>query len=164
MAYTNPNYVNGQPPALNADNMNAIANNLEMLTPVNGGTGLTSTSEQDNTLFAGSILMGGTSDKLGQISGTGALYATTNRNPRMGTLPVSCGGTGATSLSTLKTNMGLAKCGFQISTTPITDTSKLWIKKSTTTPVSYTMYVYDAPDGQAYNAQYWYPILGVFGA
>ena len=120
MAYVNPGWVNGGVPAIDQDNLNEISEALELLPVENGGTGKTS-----NT--AGSILIGNGTDPVGELNGTGALYAGTSGNPEFGTLPVSCGGTGTTTLDALKSAMGLANGGFVASATEPEDTTKLWI-------------------------------------
>lgn len=142
MAYTNPNFRDNTTPALSAENMNNLANAVQLLSTANGGTGR-------STLTSGAILYGQGTNAVGLLTGTGAIYATTSGSPTFGTLPVSCGGTGATSLSTLKTNMGLGNAGFIIQASAPSDHTKLWIN-STQKTLNYW-------DGSAWTA-----IRGVF--
>lgn len=100
MAYINPNFRDNTTPALSAENMNNLANAVALLSTANGGTGRA-------TLASGAILYGDGTNAVGQLVGTGAVYATASGSPQFGTLPVSCGGTGVTSLPTLKANLGL---------------------------------------------------------
>lgn len=142
MAYTAPTFVNDSAPALNANNMNDLAQNVENLQVANGGTGR-------QTLTSGAILTGNGANPVGQLTGTGAVYATSNGNPTMGTLPVSCGGTGATSLDALRTALGLSTAGFVVQASAPSDTTKLWIN-STNSTMNY------------YNGSRWVAIRGVF--
>lgn len=63
-----------------------------------GGTGKSSVT-------SGAILKGNGTSALAEISGTGALYATTKNSPAFGTLPISCGGTGMTEAPSMLTNL-----------------------------------------------------------
>lgn len=146
MPYTNPNFVDNSTPPLSAENMNALANAVESSEVANGGTGR-------KTLARGSILTGNGTNPIGMLTGTGAVYAQVNGTPLMGTLPVNCGGTGATSLRALKSAMGLANAGFivQSSTPSAANRTKLWINSSNNT-MNY------------WNGSSWVAIRGVFGA
>lgn len=143
MTYANPGWTDGAAPAISAENLNNISDTLETVPVANGGTGRA-------TLSSGAILKGDGTNAVGQITGTGALYAATSGNPQMGTLPVSCGGTGVTSLDALKNALGLANGGFVASATAPDDTTKLWID----TGNSNIMKFY-------YNGA-WTPIAGTF--
>ncbi len=57
-----------------------------------GGTGQTQ-------LTSGAILKGNGTGNVSFLSGTGALYSSSNNSPQFGTLPVSCGGTGLATLT-----------------------------------------------------------------
>jgi hypothetical protein len=142
MAYTNPNFKDNRTPALSAENMNNLANAVAQLTTENGGTGRTS-------LTTGAILYGDGTNPVGQLVGTGAVYATVSGSPQFGTLPVSCGGTGVTSLDALKSNMGLANAGFVVQSSAPSNTSVLWINSDNST-LNY------------YNGSDWIAIRGVF--
>ena len=142
MAYTNPNFRDNQTPPLSAENMNNLANAVSQLSTANGGTGRTS-------LTSGAILYGDGTNAVGLLVGTGAVYATTSGSPQFGTLPVTCGGTGVTSLSALKTNLGLANAGFVVQSSAPADTSVLWINSSNST-LNY------------YDGSSWIAIRGVF--
>lgn len=142
MAYTNPNFKDNQTPPLSAENMNNLANAVAQLSTANGGTGRTS-------LTSGAILYGDGTNPVGQLVGTGAVYATTSGTPQFGTLPVTCGGTGVTSLSALKTNMGLGNAGFIVQSSEPVDTTVLWIN-STNSTLNY------------YDGASWVAIRGVF--
>lgn len=120
MPYSNPNWVNGGVPAIDQDNLNDISNTLELVPVENGGTGV-------NTITSGAIVEGNGTGAVQELLGTGAIYATTSGAPQYGTLPVSCGGTGVTTLSQLKTNMGLSNAGWVAQGTAPGDTSLLWI-------------------------------------
>lgn len=122
--YTNPNFVNGQTPPISADNLNDLANAVAGLTVPNGGTGKTS-------FTSGAFLTG---------NGTGAITETT-------TIPVSKGGTGVTTLSALKTNLGAVSLIKQ-SSAP-SDTTAIWFNTS-----NYTLNVY-------YSGS-WRAVRGVF--
>ena len=145
MAYVNPGWVNGGVPAIDEDNLNDMSNALELLPVENGGTGA-------NSLTEGAVLVGDTTNPVGELLGTGALYAETSGDPQFGTLPVSCGGTGVTTLSQLKADMGLANGGFVISATEPTDTTKMWIDSGN----SNILKVYDT-DNSA-----WITVSGAF--
>lgn len=144
MAYTNPNFRDNTTPALSAENMNNLANAVALSVVANGGTGR-------STLTTGAILYGQGQNAVGLLLGTGAVFATSSGAPKMGTLPVSCGGTGVTNLSTLKASMGLNNAGFLIQSSQPSDHSKLWINSSNST-LNY------------WNGSSWIAIRGVFGA
>lgn len=59
---------------------------------VRGGTGA-------RTFAAGGLLKGNGTDAVTALTGTGAVYATTSGSPKFGTLPVTAGGTGRTTLT-----------------------------------------------------------------
>lgn len=141
MAYQNPGYNNGEPPALSADNVNALANAVELLTVPNGGTGAAS-------LPSGAILKGNGSNPISGLNGTGALYATSSGSPRFGVLPASCGGTGASSLDTFYSNI-LSQILVKSSSAPTGSASKLWINTTNNT-LHY------------WNGSAWIAIRGVF--
>ena len=94
---SNHNNPHGDTPAsigaASAEHTHSAADvNLGSFSVQRGGTG--------NSFFSqGSILKGNGSGALSTIYGIGALFATTSGQPKMGILPVSLGGTGATSLS-----------------------------------------------------------------
>lgn len=142
MAYEAPTFVNGSTPALNATNMNALAEAVESLGVENGGTG-------KQSITSGALVKGNGTGAIGEVIGTGAVYATASGSPTFGTLPVSCGGTGVTSIAALKTAMGLTSAGFIISAAAPSDTTKLWIN-STNSTMNY------------YNGSAWVAIRGVF--
>ena len=128
MAYQAPTFVNDNPPALNATNMNNLANTAESI----DATSLR--QDQENVLSEGDIVIATDSSTVVEgLSGTGAVYATESGDPQFGTLPVSCGGTGATTLQGLKDSLSLTNAGFVIGTTAPTDTTKLWINPTTRT-------------------------------
>lgn len=142
MAYTNPNFQNNNTPAINATNLNDLANAVQKLGVENGGTGRT-------TLASGALIMGNGTSPVGNLYGVGALYSQTSGNPQFGTLPVSCGGTGVSTMAQLRSNISV----FLIQTAQPQDTSGniLWINPSDSTLNYY------------YNGQ-WRKILGVFGS
>lgn len=142
--YSAPNFVNGSTPALNATNMNNLAKAVESLGVANGGTG-------NNSFTSGAILLGDGTDPVDELVGSGAVFATESGNPQIGTLPISCGGTGATTVAQLKTNLGLTKAGFVPQATAPSDTNVLWI---------------DTNNGTLkwYNGTNWIPIVGVYGS
>ena len=116
MAYSNPGWVNNSAPAIDAENLNSISNTLTLVPVQNGGTGA-------GSFTSGALLKGSGTNAISTLSGTGAVYATSNNNPQFGTLPVSCGGTGTTNLNTLKSNMGLGKAGFVAQSSAPSNTS-----------------------------------------
>ena len=120
MPYVNPGWVNGGVPAIDQDNLNDISNTLETVPVANGGTGATS-------ITSGAIVEGNGTSAVQELLGTGAVYATTSGSPQFGTLPVSCGGTGVTTLAQLKSDMGLSTAGWVAQGTAPGDTSVLWI-------------------------------------
>ena len=140
MAYTAPTFVNDSLPSINATNLNNLAKAVESLGVENGGTGC-------NTFTDGAILVGDGADPVDELVGTGAVYATTSGSPQFGTLPTSCGGTGYTSLASLRANIAV----FQVRTTAPNDTNSLWINPSDNT-ISY------------YYSGSWRKIVGVFGS
>lgn len=140
MAYTAPTFVNNNTPAINATNLNNLAKAVESLGVENGGTGC-------NTFTDGAILVGDGTDPVDELVGTGAVYATTSGNPQFGTLPASCGGTGYTSLASLRANIAV----YQIRNTAPNDTNSLWINPDDNT-ISY------------YHNGTWKKTVGVFGS
>lgn len=144
MAYTAPTFVNNNTPAINATNLNNLAKAVESLGVENGGTG--------NASFAdGAILLGDGTNPIDELTGTGAVFATQSGSPQMGTLPVSCGGTGATTIAQLKENLGLTNAGFVIQSTAPSITTVLWIDTNNGTM-------------KYYNGSNWIPIVGTYGA
>lgn len=144
MAYTNPNFQNNNTPAINATNLNNLANAVQNLTVPNGGTG-------KESITSGALVKGNGTGAVGEVIGTGALYSETSGNPQFGTLPVNCGGTGVVTLDALKDAMGLANAGFVIRDTSPSITTVLWIDTTNST-LKY------------YNGTNWIPIRGVFGS
>lgn len=142
MAYTNPNFQNNNTPAINATNLNNLANAVQNLTVPNGGTGKTS-------ITSGAIVTGNGTGSVNELSGTGAVYATQTGSPQFGTLPVNCGGTGVVTLDALKDAMGLSNAGFVVSDTAPQVTTVLWI---------------DSTNGimKYYNGTNWVAIHGVY--
>lgn len=53
----------------------------------------------------GSLMVGNTENGVAGLNGTGALYASTLGAPQFGTLPITAGGTGATSAAAARTNL-----------------------------------------------------------
>ena len=142
MAYTAPTFVNDSQPSLNAENMNNLAQAVELLGVENGGTGA-------SIIASGGIVVGAGTQPVETVFGTGALYSTSNGDPTFGTLPVSCGGTGYTTIAALRANIKV----FEIRTTEEgepDDTNTLWINPDNNS-VSYY-----------YNGS-WRKIVGVFG-
>lgn len=142
MAYTNPNFVNNNTPAINATNLNNLANAVQNLGVENGGTG-------KNSITSGALVKGNGTSAVGEVLGTGALYSETSGSPQFGTLPVNCGGTGVVTLDALKSALGLANAGFVVSDTEPQDTNVLWID-STNSTMKY------------YNGTSWVAIRGVY--
>ncbi len=97
--YTNPNFVNDSAPALNEANLNELANAVENLTVPNGGTG-------KSTFALDALLAGNGEDPFKEITGTGAVY-NQGDDLRFGTLPINCGGTGATTPQEAVKNLGI---------------------------------------------------------
>lgn len=62
-------------------------------------------------IAAGSVVIGDTTNGVKGINGTGALYATTSGAPSFGTLPISAGGTGATTAAAARTNLDVYSKG-----------------------------------------------------
>lgn len=90
----------------------------DVLTTV--GDGLTKNAilvgDENNTVRAiaiavGSVVIGDAANGITGINGTGALYATTSGAPSFGTLPMSAGGTGATTAATARTNLDVYSKG-----------------------------------------------------
>ena len=144
MAYTNPNFQNNNTPAINATNLNNLANAVELLGVENGGTG-------KNSITSGALVKGNGTGEVREVIGTGALYSATSGNPQFGTLPVSCGGTGVVTLNALKSAMGLTKAGFVVQSTAPSSTNVLWIDSSNST-LKY------------HNGSNWVAVRGVFGS
>lgn len=142
MAYTNPQWNNDSVPPIDADNLNDLSNAVELLSVENGGTGKT-------TLTQGGVLIGQGVNPVESLTGTGALFATSSGSPQFGTLPVSCGGTGATTQEAARAALGLTNSRFAIQTSQPTDTTMLWIN-----PEDSTMSYY-------YEGE-WHKICGVF--
>lgn len=142
MAYTNPNFQNNNTPAINATNLNNLANAVQNLGVENGGTGKTS-------ITSGALIKGNGTGAVGELSGTGALYSPTTGNPQFGTLPVSCGGTGVVTLEALKEALSVSP--YIASETAPSDTTKLWIDTTNNTM-------------KYYNGINWVAVRGVYGA
>lgn len=62
-------------------------------------------------IAAGSVVIGDATNGVKGINGTGALYATTSGAPSFGTLPISAGGTGATTATAARTNLDVYSKG-----------------------------------------------------
>lgn len=62
-------------------------------------------------IAAGSVVIGDATNGVKGINGTGALYATTSGAPSFGTLPLSAGGTGATTAAAARTNLDVFSKG-----------------------------------------------------
>lgn len=62
-------------------------------------------------IAAGSVIIGDATNGVKGINGTGALYATTSGAPSFGTLPLSAGGTGATTAAAARTNLDVFSKG-----------------------------------------------------
>ena len=62
-------------------------------------------------IAAGSVVIGDATNGVKGINGTGALYATTSGAPSFGTLPLSAGGTGATTAAAARTNLDVYSKG-----------------------------------------------------
>ena len=73
-----------------------------------GGTGT-------NTFIKGGILLGNNNSILSTLAGTGALYSDISGNPKFGTLPLSCGGLGATTTSAARDTLGASNGVWPIS-------------------------------------------------
>lgn len=142
MAYTNPNFRNGNTPAINADNLNNLANAVQNLGVANGGTGKTS-------ITSGALVKGNGANAVGEVIGSGALYAETSGSPQFGTLPVSCGGTGVATLEALKEALSVSP--YIASASAPSDTTKLWIDTNNNTM-------------KYYNGTNWVAVRGVYGA
>lgn len=56
-------------------------------------------------IAAGSVVVGDAANGIKGVNGTGALFATTSGAPSFGTLPLSAGGTGATTAAAARTNL-----------------------------------------------------------
>ena len=56
-------------------------------------------------IAAGSVVVGDATNGIKGVNGTGALFATTSGAPSFGTLPLSAGGTGATTAAAARTNL-----------------------------------------------------------
>lgn len=120
MAYVNPGWINNSAPAIDAENLNNMSATLEMVPVANGGTG-------KNSLASGSILKGNGTGVVQEMLGTGAVYAQSTGNPTFGTLPINCGGTGATTLDAARQNLGLTKAGWIAQNEAPSNTNMLWI-------------------------------------
>lgn len=120
MAYSNPGWRNNTEPAIDADALNSLSNAVQNLSVQNGGTG-------KNSVTSGALLKGNGTDPLQEISGTGALYADTNNVPQFGVLPITCGGTGASTVNDIRSALGLSNSGFIVSSTAPSATNVLWI-------------------------------------
>lgn len=142
MAYVNPQWNNDSVPPIDADNLNDLSNAVELLSVENGGTGAT-------TLAQGGIVLGQGVNTVQTLTGTGAVFAIESGNPQFGTLPISCGGTGATTQEAARASLGLTNSRFVIQTSSPTDTTVLWIDPSDST-ISY------------YYEGEWHKICGVF--
>lgn len=62
-------------------------------------------------IAAGSVVIGDATNGVKGINGTGALYATTSGAPSFGTLPLSAGGTGATTAAAARANLDVYSKG-----------------------------------------------------
>lgn len=115
MPYTNPGFVNGSSPALNASNLNDIADTLECVPVENGGTGATTAANARNNLglnTAGvNALVNGNALPVAN-GGTGATTVAGARNAlglgnSTGALPIANGGTGQTTVAAARNALGL---------------------------------------------------------
>ena len=144
MSYVNPGWVNNAEPAIDADNLNNLSSTLEQVPVANGGTGRQS-------LDSGSILTGNGTEAVGTLSGTGALHAQAAGSPVFGTLPINCGGTGATTLEGLRANIGLTNAGWVAQDTEPSVRTVLWIDTGNKNIIKF------------YNGSAWVACAGTFG-
>ncbi len=101
----NPHGVTASQVGAAAASHNHSASNINSgtLSVVRGGTGVASAT-------AGALLKGNGTSAFAELSGTGAVYASTKNSPAFGTLPVSCGGTGNTSVDITPTANSTKMC------------------------------------------------------
>lgn len=85
--------------AASSHNHDASNINTGTIGVARGGTGKASVTR-------GALLKGNGTSAMGEITGAGALHATTSGNPIFGTLPLTCGGTGMTASPSMLINLG----------------------------------------------------------
>ena len=144
MSYVNPGWINNSAPAIDAENLNNLSSTLELVPVQNGGTGQAANVE-------GSILLGSGTDPITGLTGTGAVYAQSAGNPTFGTLPINCGGTGATTLEGLRENIGLTNAGWVAQDTEPSVRTVLWIDTGNNNIIKF------------YNGSTWVACAGTFG-
>lgn len=76
----------------------AASSHTHAMSDLTGTLGVAKGGSGKTSLTAGAILKGNGTSGIAELTGTGAVYATTNKSPTFGTLPVSCGGIGQTTL------------------------------------------------------------------
>lgn len=112
-AYQAPDWLDGQAPAIDADELTAMSQTLEKIPVANGGTGATTASEARTNLGITPANIGALPTSGGTISGnltvTGSLTGnlTGNADNIDGVVAIAHGGTGATTVATARNALGL---------------------------------------------------------
>ena len=105
--YTAPDFVNGAAPALNASEMQAMADTIERVGITNGGTGANTAAAARTNLGITPANIGALSTSGGTISGNLAVTGALTVGAYGTIVPVTAGGTGANSVAGARNALGL---------------------------------------------------------
>lgn len=106
-SYVAPTFVNDASPALNASEMNAIAQTLQKVPVANGGTGATTAAEARTNLGITPANIGALASTGGTVSGSLSITGTLTVGTYGTIVPVTAGGTGASSVAGARNALGL---------------------------------------------------------
>ena len=135
MAYSNPGWVNGQSPFINATNLNNISNTLAKVPIENGGTNATTASAALTNL--GAVPKANVTSK--GSANTPVFFTSAGvASPITSPLPISLGGTGQTSGDGIRSAFRLVRYP-QTTTTVGSATNPVWINDGLAASCDYTL-------------------------
>ena len=105
--YVAPTFVNGSSPAINASELNAMAQTLQQVGIENGGTGATSAAAARTALGITPANIGALATSGGTISGNLTVSGSLTVGTYATTVPISAGGTGQTTVAGARNALGL---------------------------------------------------------
>ena len=109
--YAAPTFVDDTSPALDASEMNAIAKTVELVSIANGGTGATSAGDARTALGITPANIGALAASGGNITGNLSVAGSLTVGSYATTVPITAGGTGATTVEGARNALGLGNTG-----------------------------------------------------